>query len=139
MNLRERKRLSGLLVGAAARGDAPRVAALLRSGAPAAAADSEGTTALYAAAVAGAERAVRDLLAGGADPDAQSGGPTDGTPLCGAAAWGHAAAVAALLAGGADPALREDDGEGPTPLEWALRGGHAETARLLRAAGPSGG
>ncbi|MCJ1676742.1 ankyrin repeat domain-containing protein [Streptomyces sp. APSN-46.1] len=132
MNRRTRKRLSRQLVETAGYGPASRVAALLRAGADPGAADAEGTTALYAAAVQGRPEIVRLLLAHGADPDAESRGPTDGTPLCAAASWGHAESVRELLAHGADPGLREDGGTGLTPLEWALRGAHAEAARLLR-------
>ncbi|MBT2407142.1 MULTISPECIES: ankyrin repeat domain-containing protein [unclassified Streptomyces] len=135
MNRRTQKRLSRQLVAAAGIGSAGEVAALLRAGAAPGGTDEEGTTGLYTAAVHGAADVVRLLLAHGADPDAESGGPTDGTPLCAAACWGHAEAVRELVAGGADPELREDGGTGMTPLEWARRGGHDEVVRRLRAGG----
>ncbi|UQW99776.1 ankyrin repeat domain-containing protein [Streptomyces sp. RerS4] len=131
MKRRTAKRLSRELVAAAGRDDPARVTALLRAGAPVDGPDREGTTGLYAASVAGAERVVRLLLAHGAAPDLESGGPTDGTPLCAAAGWGEAATVRALLEAGADPALREDGGTGLSPREWARRGGHAEVLRML--------
>ncbi|MER8092530.1 ankyrin repeat domain-containing protein [Streptomyces goshikiensis] len=135
MNRRTAKRLSRALVAAAGSGLTSRVAALLRSRADPGGADPHGTTPLYAAAVEGRAGAVRLLLAHGADPDAESGGLTEGTPLCAAACWGRTETVRALLAYGADPGLREDGGTGPAPLEWAVRDGHEGVARLLREAG----
>jgi ankyrin repeat protein len=111
------------------------VARLLRAGAPPEGPDTGGTTPLYAASVQGEAGIARVLLAAGASPDTESGGPTDGTPLCAAACWGHRETVSVLLAYGADPDLREDQGTGLSPLDWALRGPHPETIALLRAAG----
>ncbi|WP_413761420.1 ankyrin repeat domain-containing protein [Streptomyces sp. MMBL 11-3] len=135
MNERRRKKLSRRLVDAAALGDRARVEALLRSGAHAGAADSDGTMPLYAASVHGAVDTVRCLLAAGAPPDAESGRGTEGTPLCAAACWGHTETVGALLAHGADPELREDHGTGRSPLDWAMTGPYPETVALLIAAG----
>ncbi|MFE3492385.1 ankyrin repeat domain-containing protein [Streptomyces sp. NPDC059169] len=114
-------------------GDDDAVVRALRAGAPAEAADGDGTTALYAAAARGRVGAVRLLLAAGADPDRASG--TDGAelPLCGAAAWGHAAALGALLAAGARPDLQEE--AGVRALTWACRHGHARVLEALLASG----
>ncbi|MEU9414849.1 ankyrin repeat domain-containing protein [Streptomyces sp. NPDC048272] len=134
MNRRTSKRLSRQLVEAAGYGSAARVVELIRAGADPGGRNADGTTALYAASVQGNPGGVRALLGHGADPNAHSGGPTDGTPLCAAACWGHVETVRALLAGGADPGLREDDGQGPSPLEWAVREEHEDVARLLQEA-----
>ncbi|MFH9863775.1 ankyrin repeat domain-containing protein [Streptomyces sp. NPDC017202] len=136
MNRRRQKRLAAELVTAALLEQGARVDALLRAGADPAAADRDGTTALYVASVHGSAGIVRRLLEAGAPPDAESAGPgSEGTPLCAAACWGHTETVRALLAHGADPGLREDRGTGRTPLEWARRGPHPETIAVLRAAG----
>ena len=95
--------------------------------------DASGTTALYAAAVAGNAGRVRALLAAGGDANQDSAGPSDGTPLCGAAAWGREDTVRALLDGGADPNQAERDGF--VPLEWAVRGMHYGAAFALLEAG----
>ncbi|MEU5222053.1 hypothetical protein AB0G55_05230 [Streptomyces toyocaensis] len=55
-------------------------------------------TPLYAASVNGASDVVRLLLAAGASPGTESGGPgPEGTPLCAAACWGHTETVIELL------------------------------------------
>jgi uncharacterized protein len=136
MNRRRQKKLARKLVTAALLDEDARVGALLRAGADPAAADRDGTTALYLASVQGHPGIVRRLLEAGATPDVESAGPgSDGTPLCAAACWGHTETVRTLLAYGADPRLREDRGTGWTPLEWAERGPHPETIAVLRAAG----
>ncbi|MFD9379416.1 ankyrin repeat domain-containing protein [Streptomyces sp. NPDC059999] len=137
MNRRTSKRLSRQLVEAAGHGSTARVEALIGAGADPDGRDADGTTALYVASVQGNPDSVRALLDHGADPNAHSDGPTDGTPLCAAACWGHVETVRALLAGGADPGLREDDGEGLSPLEWAVREEQEDVARLLREALPT--
>ncbi|MEU3555383.1 ankyrin repeat domain-containing protein [Streptomyces fragilis] len=135
MNNRRRKKLSRRLVDAASCGDGARIRALLRAGAGPDAPDTEGTTPLYAASVAGATDNALTLLAAGASPNIESGHGAEGTPLCAAACWGHTDTVRALLAHGAEPALREDHGTGRSPLEWARAGPHPETVAVLLAAG----
>ncbi|TDC36527.1 ankyrin repeat domain-containing protein [Micromonospora sp. KC213] len=135
MNVRQRKKLTARLMESLLRDDLPTVLALLRAGADPNAADRDGTTPLYLAAVHNGRAAVRILLDAGADPNVESGRGEEGTPLTGAAAWGHDDAVRELLEQGADPTLREDRGSGLSPLEWAVRGGHSETEALLKAAG----
>ncbi|MCD0451918.1 ankyrin repeat domain-containing protein [Actinocorallia sp. API 0066] len=117
------------LVDAARAGKLDRVSELLAEGVPPDLPDSEGTTALYAAAVAGHGEAVRALLEAGADPNRASLGDSDGLPLCGAACWGHDQTVAALLEGGAEPDRTESFDW--TPLKWAATGGHTAVVSLL--------
>jgi uncharacterized protein len=121
------------LVEAVAAGDREAVVAMLGKGVSP---DSRqgGTTALYAAAVAGDAAIVDVLLRAGAGPNLLSAGPGgEGTPLCAAACWGYADVVRSLLAGGADPNQPED--EWWTPLRWAAAHGHEQVARELLAAG----
>ncbi|WP_432172048.1 ankyrin repeat domain-containing protein [Streptomyces sp. 1222.5] len=140
MNRRQRKKLSRRLFGAILTSDPAGVRSLLRSGADPERADRDGATPLYLASVNGEAGIVRLLLAAGACPDTESGGPgTDGTPLCAAACWGHTETVRALLEHGADPGRREDRGTGRAPLDWALAGPHPGTAGLLAAAGAMAG
>lgn len=136
MNRRRQKKLTKRLVDAARFEDGKDVDRLLRAGADPAAADAEGTTALYAACVQGEADTARRLLEAGAPPDAESAGlGAEGTPLCAAACWGYVETVRVLLAHGADPNLREDHGTGMTPLQWAAAGPHPETIDVLREAG----
>ncbi|MEU7136024.1 ankyrin repeat domain-containing protein [Streptomyces sp. NPDC046261] len=136
MNQRRRKKLSRHLFEAIWMGDTARAKTLLRAGVDPERRDSEGTTPLYEACVNGKAGIARLLLAAGAFPDAESGGPgSEGTPLCAAACWGHTETVRELLAHGADPNLREDHGTGWSPLDWANNGPHPETADLLTTAG----
>lgn len=136
MNRRLRKKFSRRLFGAIQAGDVVAVKALLGAGVDPEESDSEGTTALYAAAVNGRAAIVGLLLSAGASPEVESRGiGAEGTPLCAAACWGHIETVRELLAFGADPNAREDRGTGWSPLEWANNGPHPETAALLVAAG----
>lgn len=115
------------------RGDGRRVRALLDRGVSANARSTEGSTALYTAAVQGEAWAVGELLAAGASPNAVPPGDEDGTPLCGAASFGHHHVLRALLLAGADPNKREADGF--TPLLWAVSGGWYDCAVELLSAG----
>lgn len=127
------------LVLAAGTGESAAVRRLLDRGVSADAPDAYGSTALYRAAVHGDAAIVRMLLAAGADPDRESGGDSEGLPLCAAACWGHAEAVGALLDAGADPDRREDgEGSAMTALHWAAANGHLAvvTALLERGATP---
>ncbi|MFI9626322.1 ankyrin repeat domain-containing protein [Streptomyces sp. NPDC052042] len=135
MNRRKQKKLSRGLVTAATFGDVAEVDALLRRGARPDAANADGTTPLYAAAIGGHADIVRRLLLAGAPPDEESGYLTEGTALCAAACWGLTEVVRELLAHGADPDLREDQGTGRSPLEWARNGPYPDTVAALLAAG----
>jgi ankyrin repeat protein len=125
---RKRKLFNAVLVG-----DERRVKKQLERGASPNARDENGSTALYVASVQGEVWTVAALLAAGALPNAESGGDSEGTPLCGAASWGHRGVMRSLLAGGADPNLAEADGF--TPLIWAARGGWYECSVDLLDAG----
>ncbi|WP_420034868.1 ankyrin repeat domain-containing protein [Streptomyces sp. cg28] len=139
MGHRQRKKLSGQLLGAILSGDAARTKEVLsRRAASPERRFADGATPLYLAAVQGEAEVVRVLLEAGAAPDTESAGAgSEGTPLCAAACWGHTETVRRLLAHGADPGLREDRGTGRTPLEWAAAGPHPETAEVLRDADAS--
>lgn len=82
---------------------------------------------LIKAAEAGDEARLRELLAGGADPDA-GGGPTDTarrrrTALMAACEGAHAGCVRALLEAGAS--LKFVGPDGRDALSWAIEGGRA--------------
>lgn len=111
--------------------DVDAVVAHLRARRDADAADTDGRTVLYTAAVSGRAGIVRVLLAAGASPDRLSSG-TD-LALCGAACNGHTDTVQALLAAGATPDAAEE--HGMTALVWAVQLGHADVVELLLAAG----
>jgi hypothetical protein len=86
-----------------------------------------GWTPLHYAAYAGKETIASDLIAAGADVNAQN---ADGfTPLHLAAQEGRVAVAGALIAHGAD--LNAQEKQGWTPLHFAAQEGHAEVARLL--------
>ena len=139
------------LRGAARRGDAKKLAALLRGAVDANAADADGRTALHFAAEAGNVEAAALLLERGGDvaaamADALAGGPEDWAtemwdrrrndgwqPLHFAAAEGHAALVALLLAHTADAGAA--DAFGSTPLFYAARYGHIDAVRAFLDAG----
>ena len=114
-------------------GDGRAVRKQLERGVSPNARDEQRSTALYTAAVQGEAWPVGELLAAGASPDVESGGDSDGTPLCGAASWGHTAVLRALLTAGADPDRAESDGF--TPLAWAVAGGSLESVSMLLHAG----
>jgi hypothetical protein len=122
------------LLDAAARGDGPRLSALLAAGADPEVRDGEGRPALLLAVASGHERAVEALLRGGARPDPTTG--SGWTPLHEAARAGGLEAARALLDAGAEPDLR--DRIRGTPLDVAEQGNHERLARLLRANGARG-
>ncbi|HEY9370706.1 ankyrin repeat domain-containing protein [Streptomyces sp.] len=110
-------------------GDDDALVRLLRSGAPADAADEDGQTVLYLAALQNRQGAVRILLAAGADPERSSGQDAGDLPLCGAACGGHTEVARALLAAGAGADRQE--AYGFTAMAWAVRQGHADTVQAL--------
>ncbi|MFD7895967.1 ankyrin repeat domain-containing protein [Streptomyces sp. NPDC059743] len=105
------------------------VVRLLRAGVPAEAADEDGETILYRAAVSDRPGAVRLLLTAGADPNRPSGQEGWDLPLCGAACGGHTEVVRALLTAGARPDSRE--AFDLTAVVWAVRQGFADTVEAL--------
>ncbi|MFI5755243.1 ankyrin repeat domain-containing protein [Streptomyces sp. NPDC051569] len=105
------------------------VVRLLRAGVSAEAANEDGETVLYAAALSDEPCVVRLLLAAGADPERASGRDGGDLSLCGAACSGHTEVVRALLAAGALPDSREAFGF--TALAWAVTQGFPDTVEAL--------
>jgi hypothetical protein len=122
------------LVAAAARGDSPRVAGLLREGADPNTRDASGRPALLVATASGRVEAVTALLRGGASPD--RGDASGWTALHQAVEAGDSASARALLEAGATPDLRARSRG--TPLDVAETTGRPELTRLLRARGARG-
>ncbi|MET7505674.1 ankyrin repeat domain-containing protein [Streptomyces albidoflavus] len=89
----------------------------------------EGMTPLYLAAVQGELRCAALLLAAGAAPNEESGGPRDGLPLAAAASKADLPMAELLLRYGADPLLPER--EGNSALDWSR--GWAEQVEEHRA------
>ena len=89
------------LHGAATRGHADAVVALVGRGAKVNALTKEGVSPLLAAAGNGHVRAIQALIEAGADLSAR-GGELRATPLLGAALHGHADAIEVLIAAGAE-------------------------------------
>ncbi|SEG91928.1 Ankyrin repeat [Nonomuraea solani] len=120
------------LVSAAICGENEEVRRLLDGGLAPDEPDEDGGTALYQAAVRGDADMARILLAAGADPNRESGGDSEGLPLCAAASWGHLDAVTALLDAGANPDQREDlPRSAMTALHWAASREHLAVVRVL--------
>jgi hypothetical protein len=92
------------------------------------------TQALCRAARVGEVRALRALVAAGADVNGADGAGT--TPVMAAAAAGQTAALAVLADAGADLDVR--DRLGRTALDLALAAGNVDAARLLRLRGARG-
>ena len=117
---------------AAQANDTEQVRTLLRQGADANAAQSDGLTALHWAALNGNAQMVDLLLYAGAtvEPLTRVGGYT---PLHLAARSGHAGVVEKLLAGGAE--VDAWTTTGVTALHFAAAGDFHESVRLLAAAG----
>jgi ankyrin repeat protein len=124
------------LLDAVKRADAAAVRALLRGGANASVAQSDGLTALHVAAQAGNLEIARLLLEARADVRAETRIGAY-TPLHLAAGGGHADVVGALLDAGADPAARTTS-TGVTALHLAAKAmdGEAAVAALLRRGAP---
>jgi ankyrin len=119
------------LLAAARNGDVATVAAQLRSGADANAAEPDGTRALHYAAERGDVRAVQLLLGAHADPQATT--ELQATPLQQACYAGSAEVVKQLVKAGAD--VKAGDIAGETVLMACARGGSAEALRVLLRAG----
>ena len=116
------------LIGAADRGDAAQVAALLSNGVPV---DSvwgpRRITAVIAAAQKGHLEAVRTLIAAGASADSKT---TDGlTGLIQAAQAGHTSVVILLIEAGATVNAKRKDGA--TALIGAAQNGHTDVVLEL--------
>jgi ankyrin repeat protein len=88
------------IIMASETGNAPLIDLLLKAGADAKMATTNGTTPLMLAAVAGRADAIKLLLAAGADPNATEGSRGE-TALMFAANYNRVDAIQALLAGGA--------------------------------------
>jgi len=88
----------------------------------------ERAPSLYTAAAAGNTNTVKELLAGGADPNTPLGWP-GWTPLMIAAAEGHQEAVSILLKAGANANARNNLGR--TALMFASTYGYVEIAQIL--------
>ena len=123
----------GLLAAAlAGRDDA--VAALRRAGGVP---NRTGYLAIQVAARFGDVPALADLLAAGANPDAEVAGHRHETPLMEAARDGYVDIARRLLRAGARVDHVDSDGE--TALMWAVRAGETDYAQALLAAGANPG
>jgi ankyrin repeat protein len=106
---------------AAALGDLARLQVDARGG--------DGFTPLHLAAFFGGAEAVREILATGADPDADADNPFKVRPLHSACARGDVDCARALLEAGANPNLAQQHGY--TPLHSAAHLDATELASLL--------
>ncbi len=97
---------------------------------------AEPSSPLSIAAAKGDAAQVRELLAGGADPDIPDA--TGWSPLHWAARGGHMAAIQVLLAGGADPDLTDIGHNDWTPLLHAIHRNQPAAARALLEGGADG-
>jgi ankyrin repeat protein len=116
------------LTGAAARGDAAAVQAILARGADPNQTDGHGLTAIILAARAGSVPCVRALLERGADPN-RRGGVNGWTPLMHAVHKNRHATAQALLDGGAEADARNPNGV--TALIMAAGYGNTPMVELL--------
>ncbi len=115
------------LTDAAARGDLPRVQAMLDRGANVEQRDATGRTAILAATAGNHLSVVRALITRGADVNAQDRQQDSAFLLAGAR--GYTEIVRATLAAGAD--LKSTNRYGGTALIPACHHGHVDTVRLL--------
>ncbi|CAH0720575.1 unnamed protein product, partial [Brenthis ino] len=120
------------LLEAAARGDAGRVATLIRAGANVDAVDENGCSALQRAAADGHVDVVRVLLEHGADPNRQD--LVHGNTAAHEAAWKGYSRTVALLARVCEP---RRNAAGFLPLHLATQNGHNQSAREILLAGAS--
>jgi hypothetical protein len=119
------------IIAAARRGDSAAVQSLLRQGASADTADSQGMTALHYASYRGDIATVRVLLRGGASPLVRDG---EGITALEATAFdGYSEVARLLLRGGAK--VNAADHAGLTALHVTSAGGHEDFVKLLLAAG----
>ncbi|XP_052743196.1 uncharacterized protein LOC112044082 [Bicyclus anynana] len=123
--------MGGALLEAAARGDAGRVASLLRAGAPVDCTDENGCSALQRAAADGHVDVLQLLLEHGADPDKQD--RLHGNTAAHEAAWKGYSRAVATLARVCD--LRVRNAAGFVPLHLATQNGHNQSAREILLAG----
>lgn len=130
------------LLGAARKGNLPRVKELLAQGANVNAhidSTDDRRTALGEAAKHGSPGVLHALLDAGAEVDKPTAQfpARNITPLMLAAEAGHPDAVSVLLEAGANVAARDVEfgGAGATPLHYAARGGNPEVLKILIAAG----
>ncbi|XP_012737657.2 cyclin-dependent kinase 4 inhibitor B [Fundulus heteroclitus] len=115
------------LTGAAARGDAASVKALLQSGAPVNGENCFGRTPLQVMMM-GSSRVARLLLELGADPNVADRS-TKATPLHDAARAGFLDTVRLLVEAGADPRAR--DNADCLPVDLARQNGHSDVLAFL--------
>lgn len=118
---------------AAIYGDVDVMRAIVRHGVDVNARDSEGFTALHAAAENNQEGAIDVLIAAGADVNARGGGGKGKTPLYLASASGSLEAALALLRNGAD--VHELASYRRTALHVAAKRGHTDIVNALLDAG----
>ncbi|XP_047521711.1 uncharacterized protein LOC125060728 [Pieris napi] len=119
--------MGGALLEAAARGDAGRLASLLRAGERLDQVDENGCSALQRAAADGHVEAVRLLLENGADPNRQD--HVHGNTAAHEAAWKGYSRCVALLARAGD--LRVRNAAGFAALHLATQNGHNQSAREI--------
>ena len=118
------------LTFAAATGERRLLEHLLANGMDVDTRNTQGQTALGAAAVEGNTELGRFLLAKGARVDSRTKLLAE-TPLTQAAQMNRTEMVKLLLENGADPAYR--DGTGRTALDWAQRNGNTQLIAVLQA------